>query len=368
MKKNLFKIMITALSIVLIIAAMPFAASAETSALGTESPYISAQFFDSNEEEVDGNALTAGERYTVNFVLSDISSVAIFNMTANFTNDISIVDVTSIAEVENSGFEYGGYKGDTDNNSFVIVISTVNNTTYTELDGDTVMVTLTVDVNTDGDFADFFDLSTSRNHTFIIANLEEGNEAAYVYKDLEQTATDYPFLDFDMSPSSNIVVSGEVRISTSLDCTQYSSKGIEGVIVAAGDFGSAGYKSASDLPDATAYTTTDSNGAFTLEVPSGTTAITVLGESTINRVVTLDASSTGSVGNIIPVVICDYNHDGSVDVTDMGAFLTSYYKTDNYSAFADFNVDDSVDVTDMGAFLVFYYKTDSFAYTTFNLN
>ena len=267
MKKTLFKIMITALSIVLIIAAMPYTALAEAVPLGEESPFISAQFLDSNDEEVDGNSLAAGERYTVNFVLSDISSVAIFNMTANFTNDISIVDVTSIAEVENSGFEYGGYKVDTDNNSFVIVISTVNNTTYTELDGDTVMVTLTVDVNTDGDFADFFDLSTSRNHTFIIANLEEGNEAAYVYKDLEQTATDYPFLDFDMSPSSSVTVTGAVKVSKDVRGDTYEVYSyVAGATVNAID----------SQGNVLATTTTDDEGKFSIAAPSDAVSLTIV--------------------------------------------------------------------------------------------
>ncbi|MBR1532250.1 MAG: hypothetical protein IJ643_09360 [Eubacterium sp.] len=318
MKKTLFKIMITALSIVLIIAAMPYTALAEAVPLGEESPFIKTQFLDSNDEEVDGNSLAAGQTYTVNFVLSDISSVAIFNMTANYTDDINITQVSSIADVENSGFEYGGYKKDEDNNAFVIVISTVNNTTYTELDGETVMVTLTVEVNTDGDFADFFDLSTDRNHTFIIANLEEGNEPAYVYKDLEQTTTDYPFLDYDMSPSSSVTVTGAVKVSKDVSGDTYEAYSyVAGATVDAVDA----------QGNVLATTTTDSEGKFSIAAPSDAVAITIVKYCVPERRVALSGSEVSDYP-VIPVVAIDYDSSGTFNAPDKAAFNTKFAEKD----------------------------------------
>jgi hypothetical protein len=310
MKKTLFKIMITALSIVLIIAAMPFSASAEAEALGNESPFISAQFFDSNSDEVDGNSLEANQTYTVNLVLSGISNVAIFNLTASFTDDISITEVSSIADVENSGFEYGGYKLDDDNNKFVIVISTVNNSTYTELNGDTVMVTLTVETATDGDFADFFEISTDRNHTFIIANFEEGNEAAYVYKDCTQTETDFPFLDFDMSPSSSVTVTGTVKVATEKTGTLYAEdSAVANATISAVDASS----------NVLASTTTDAEGKFSPVVPSGAVSLTISTYCVPERTITLSGDSVDNYP-IIPVIAVDYDESGSFGAGDKNLF------------------------------------------------
>ncbi|MBR3148594.1 MAG: carboxypeptidase regulatory-like domain-containing protein [Eubacterium sp.] len=352
--KNVLKIMIAALSIVLIIAAMPFTASAEAVALGNESPFISAQFLDSNGDEADGNNLAAGETYTVNLALDSISSVAIFNLTASFTDDIEITNVTSVADIENSGFEYGGYKVDTDNNQFVIVISTVNNNTYTELSGETVMVTLTVDVNTDGDFADFFEISTSRNHTFIIANFEEGNESSYVYKDLEQTSTDFPFLDFDMSPSSSITVTGTVKVATEVTGTNFSADSkVTGATIDVLD--------ANDAVVAT--TTTDSDGKFSVAVPSGGVAIRITKYCVNERIIALSGNEVTDYPNI-PVVAVDYSSNGAWDPTDKAQFAAGY-KSENPDM--DLSGNGSMDPTDKAIFKYFMQNGRTLAYGEFTL-
>ena len=331
--------MITALSVVLIIAAMPFTASAEAQPLGNESPFISAQFIDSADNEVDGNALIAGETYTVNLALSDISSVAIFNLTATLSEDITVTQVTSIADVENSGFEYGGYKLDTDNNKFVIVIATVNNTTYTEISGSTVMVTLKVEVNNDGDFADFFDISTSRDETFIIANLEEGNEASYVHTSCEATSTDFPYLDFDMSPSSNITVTGTVKVSQNETGTASTSKGVDNATVNAVD---------SD-GNVVATTTTASNGTFSFEVPANAAALEISKYCAPKRTVALSGNAVTDYP-VIPVIAVDYNSNGAFDAPDKAAFSTKFKSGDSD---AELNGNGALDATDKAIFKFF---------------
>ena len=353
MKKTLFRIMITALSIVLVFTAMPFTASAEAVPLGEESPFISATFRDSLGEEADGNNLAANQTYTVDLAVRDISSIAIFNLTANYEN-ITITEVTSIAEVENSGFEYGGYKIDTDNNRFVIVISTVNNTTYTELSGETVMVTLTIETATDGDFADFFDISTDRNHTFIIANFEEGNEAAYVYKDCEQTATDFPFLDYDMSPSSSITVTGTVKVATDVTGTNFAADShVIGATV--------------DVLDASgnvvATATTDDEGAFSVTVPSGGVSLAISKYCVNERTITLSGNEVTNYPNI-PVVAIDYNSNGAWDATD-NAMFNSGHKANNMDM--DLSGNGSMDATDVAIFNSYMKAGKKLAYTDFVL-
>jgi hypothetical protein len=337
--KNLLKIMITALSVVLIIAAMPLTASAEAQALGNESPFISAKFYDSNDNEVDGNALTANETYTANLVLSDISSVAIFNLTASFTDDITITNITSIAEVEDSGFEYGGYKIDTDNNTFVIVISTVSNTTYTDISGSTVMVTLSFEANTDGDFADFFTISTSRDDTFIIANFEEGNEAAYVYKDLTASATDFPYLDFDMSPSSKITVTGTVNVSMN----EFGTEAAPGVVANA----------TVDAVDANGTvvetTATDATGKFEMQVPADAVSLEIYNYRVPKRTITLSGNEVTDYPSI-PVVAVDYDSNNAFSSIDKGLFLSGY---DEENPDMDLDGNKSFSSIDKGIFMYF---------------
>ena len=331
--------MIAALSIVLIIAAMPFTASAEAVALGEESPFISAQFLDSTGAQADGNALVAGERYTVNLVLSEISNVAVFDLTAEFTDDIDIANVTSIADVENSGFEYGGYKIDEDNNKFVIVISTVNSD-YTELSGETVMVTLTVEVNNDGDFADFFQISTGRDYTFIIANLDEGNEKAYVYKDLPQTATDFPAIDFDMSPSSTYTVTGTVKVAKDVNGVTYEA------------FSKVGGASVTALDadgNAVATTTTAANGTFSLEAPSNAVALEINKYCVPKRTIILSGNAVDDYP-VIPVIATDFDGSGTANAADKAAFKTKYAAKD---ADSDFDGSGTPNAGDKATFKLF---------------
>ncbi|MBQ7202711.1 MAG: hypothetical protein IJS03_01700 [Eubacterium sp.] len=351
--KNLNRIIITALSIVLIITAMPFAASAEANTLGTESPYIKAVFTDSNGDEADGNSLEVG-RYTVNLELSGISSVAVFNFAADITDDISIQSVSSIAEIENSGFEYGGYKVDTDNNKFVIVISTVSKTESTAVTDGTVFVTLTVDVNTAGDFEDFFAASTNRDDTFIIADFRDGNESAYVYKTLEQTDTDFPFLDFDMSPdNSGYTVTGTVKVAKDEHGDSYAETSfVQNATINAID----------QSGETVATTTTANDGTFSLEVPNTAVSLKVVKYCVIERTITLSGNAVADYP-AIPVVAIDYNNSGGYDATDKGLFKSKYEADD---ADADLNGSGGADASDKGIFKLFNKDMD-YTYSDFTL-
>lgn len=89
--------------------------------------------------------------------------------------------------------------------------------------------------------------------------------------------------------------------------------------------------------------TSAEDGTFTAQVPLGTTELTIAGETTIDRTVTL--SGTANVADVvIPVVICDYNHD-----TDINVFDTIIYGgklEGDYYVYADLNADGDVNVFD----------------------
>ena len=100
--------------------------------------------------------------------------------------------------------------------------------------------------------------------------------------------------------------------------------------------------------------TTNSDGTFTVTVPAGTTELVFAGETTVDRTVTLsgDADVTGA---IVPVVICDYNHDGKINAFDKSTFLGAF--TGDYSLYCDFNGDGLINAFDKSYFLGFFGKT-----------
>ena len=100
--KKFTKAFITALSFILIISLMPFSAIAE-GGMGSESPFIQAVFTDGNGEEANGDALEEGN-YTVDITLSGMAAVSFFELTAEYTADITITDVSTIAD-DNEGFK-----------------------------------------------------------------------------------------------------------------------------------------------------------------------------------------------------------------------------------------------------------------------
>ncbi|MGN0527516.1 MAG: dockerin type I domain-containing protein [Eubacterium sp.] len=138
--------------------------------------------------------------------------------------------------------------------------------------------------------------------------------------------------------SDNITVSGTVMIATDPTGTEYTS-GLVGINIT--------------TEDGTVVATTAADGTFTAEVPVGTTTLILTGDTTIDRTVTLTGTADVT-GAVIPIVMCDYNKDGSVNGTDAAAF-SGYLK--EYYVYADFNVDSSVNGTDAAPFAGIVNKT-----------
>ena len=151
-------------------------------------------------------------------------------------------------------------------------------------------------------------------------------------------------MSVDVSPAqaSSITVSGNVRIANDITGGN-SAVGIAGVQI---------YNGNALLGES------QSGGAFSVEVPVGTTSLTFKGASTISRTVTLTGTAD-ITGAEIPIVICDYNNDSVINVADLGVFGIAY--SGSYNAFADFNGDKTVNVADLGSFGVFYNQTIAYA-------
>ncbi len=140
-----------------------------------------------------------------------------------------------------------------------------------------------------------------------------------------------------------ITVSGTINIATSLDGTQ-SSAGVSGIDI---------------LADGKVVGTSGSNGTFTVNVPVGTTELTIHRDKvTVDRTVTLSGNSDIS-GVKIPVAICDYNGDKLINSTDFMTFVSAY--TGEYNLYCDFNGDNFVNSVDYMTFVSFYKNTVDYA-------
>lgn len=134
--------------------------------------------------------------------------------------------------------------------------------------------------------------------------------------------------------ASTITVSGKITIAAD-------------TAGATGSFGLVGINVTT--ADGTVVATSAADGTFTAEVPVGTTELTITGDTTIDRTVTL-AGDVSVEGVNIPIVMCDYNKDKAVNSTDVSVYVkqigTSY-------VYADFNADGSVNSTDTSVFIRF---------------
>lgn len=136
--------------------------------------------------------------------------------------------------------------------------------------------------------------------------------------------------------SDTITVSGQVTIAKDANGKE-GTYGLAGVNV---------------LANGEVVATTDNDGNFSAEVPVGTTSLTISGDTTIDRTVTL-AGDVSVSGVNIPVVMCDYNKDTAVNAIDGGSFIN--YIGGNY-VYADFNKDGAVNGMDANALLAILGK------------
>ena len=330
--KKITKLFITALSFILIISLLPFSVLAE-GGMGSETPFIQAVFTDENGETAEGDFLTAGD-YTVDLTLSGIAAVSFFELTAEYTDDITITSVSTIGE--DKGFKCGGIKNE--DNSFVVILASTGENNTPISDGE-VMITMQVTVNNEGDFANFFVVDEDPELTFVGSSYEEGFKAAYVCLSVGATEDYYPYLSYDMSPDlsvKTITVTGTITISENSEGTS-GTYGIGGIKVYLGEEEVA--ESAAD-------------GSFTAIVPMGTTELTLKGETVVERTVTLSGESDIADANI-PVVVCDYMKDGAVDYRDVAIFVDFIDKPEAYNVYGDLMKDGAVDYRDVALFVDF---------------
>lgn len=327
---------------------LPIVSSAETGTLGTESPEIYCTF-SQDGELVDGNELTAGT-YDVSFVISGVKNLAVAQITADY--DDSMVTVASapsysISDDEAFPFHTIGYKNE---NATIITgfISGNDDCTAISSDGQ-VLTTISMTFASDCDAADYITVDQDPNHTFVQVDLNDSTSDQYALVDSYPgySGNLYP-MSCDVTPVITVeyTVNGQVMIATDTTGTN-TTVGIIGITVTVEKDGLI-----------IAQAVTDENGYYTLpDIPVGEYTITFSGSTTVDRTGTLVVSSEKAVYSIVTVdsvgiVICDYNKDAEINVTDKVVFSVAY--SGSYDIYCDFNGDSIVNASDKAVFGAFY--------------
>ena len=361
MKAASKKFFFVLLSTLLISMLVPVSASADNpnSTLGTETPYMYCTFIDAEGREVDGNSLESGD-YTVDVRVGEMENASILQFTAEYDSSvITDLDVTrTIADDAGSDVSLGGIKDE--NNILVVALASEDNNASALTDEFGTSIA-TMDISVDAgendaiDFEDVFSFSNDPDLTFLEADYADGYNDAYV-TDVNASATYNTYLmTADASPDF-LTVSGKVVIANALS-GENGTKGIGGISVY-------------DDVNFEAISTTAADGTFTVHVPRGTTELTlsnfgfVNGQhssvnkgNTVDRTINLGGKQSVESETPVPVIVCDYNGDGSVTGADYQIFsgsIDAVSGDSKYSVYYDLNADGSVSGADyqiMSAFI-----------------
>lgn len=360
LKKKVLPILLAC--IVVLLAAVPqISVFAEKGTLGTENPVWKASFLDSDGNAADGNSLLAGE-YTVNLNLYGMKTVSVLQISATYTDAVTVNSCKTIAQSKSALFR-DIIKKENDNEFDAVVAAYNSDSVITAVDiadGET-MVSLNITVNTPGDFANYFSLNTDPERTYIGADLGDGYDSAYTCVESAdvQAPSDrkyYPNITHDMSPDISVKiydVKGQITIATNLDGTE-------------GDHGIVGITASVAVGDKTVTATSDSQGYYTLSaLPEGTYTVTFSGSTTVDRTATLVVSADKADSNglitvsAVPICICDYVKNGDINIYDKGFFLSSL--NGDYNVYCDLIPNGQINTYDKGQFLIFLNHTIEYA-------
>lgn len=306
---------------------------------------IYCTYVDEAGNQVCGDDLEAGT-YDVSFYTNNVATISVIEITATY--DTEVVTINGVTDTIESMTSMG-----TVNNNGNFVIGYVADGDYTNVNAEAQHIaTASVTFNQACDADEYITVSDNPNLTFIVAdssNSNYDNEYALVNNEEfpEYTQGRLTKMYCDVSPAINgdgYDITGAIMIANTPagDASSFSAKGIT-VDVLDVD----GKVIATDV--------TDENGAYTLAgVPAGNGyKLSIHGDTTVDRMITLDVNDTTAQLPPIGIVICDYNKDGEITATDKSMFLSEIGGTYLY---ADFNGDGEVGATDKSIFLSFFMQ------------
>ncbi len=326
--------------------------TAFAAALGEETPEIYCTYSKDNEE-VDGNRLTAGT-YDVSFCVKGVESISTLQFTATYDSSVTI-DSSSLSLMSDNQVDVTSMGPVVDNAGGNLVLGFVSdNANYSSINPEgQVLATMSVTFATDCDASDVLVPSTNPHHTFNQVDYADSHADEYALVSNEEAADYngvlYP-MTCDITPSEGHNVTGSLVIAT-------DSNGNTNGLAPYGSYTIKVY----DTPDMemtepiktinTVYTekteNTEASNLFTIDaLPTGTYYVSISSDYALTRddiVITMGNENIDNV--VIPIIACDYNQDASITVADTGYVFTNMSK--DAPAF-DLNGDDFVTVADSG--------------------
>ncbi len=320
--------------------------------LGAETPEIYC-IYSKNNEEVDGNKLTAGT-YDVSFCIKNVESISTLQFTASYDSSVTI-DSKLLSLISDSQADITSMGPVIDNSNGNLVLGFVSdNANYSNINPEEqVLATMSVTFAADCDAADVFVTSVNPHHTFAQVNYEDGYANEYSLVSNEDAA-DYNGVLYpmacDITPSNG----------HSVNCSLISMKNNRGATDNNVPYGSYTIK-VYDTPDmeltepiktiTSVYTAktadTDASNLFTIDaLPVGTYYVSISSDYSLTRndiVITMGEEDINDV--TIPIISCDFYNDGDITVADVGEVYSMLSKD---SPAFDLNCDGDVTIVDVG--------------------
>lgn len=306
-----------------------------------DAPEFYCEYFDEQGNAVDGNSLTAGT-YNVDFYVKGFDTISVLEFTATY--DTSIVTVGQVSNLISSMSSMGTVTTD---GNLVFGFASKTGPVSVNADGER-LATFSLTFSADCDAADYITASDNPNLTFVVVDSTGDNydDEYALTESFEGYTGSLTLMSCDITPAFTAAgydITGRIMIAA--DATGTASEfGIVGITVDVLD----------SEGSAIATAVTDANGNYTLTgVPAGTYSVSVHGDTTVDRQVTLNVDSDKTVDNF-GIVICDYNKDTYLTGLDLSDFLGHY--GGDYYVYADLNADGNVTGLDLSDFLNVYGK------------
>ncbi len=324
--------------------------TAFAAALGEETPEIYCTYSKDNEE-VDGNRLTAGT-YDVSFCVKGVESISTLQFTATYDSSVTI-DSSSLSLMSDNQVDVTSMGPVVDNTGGNLVLGFVSdNANYSSINPDgQVLATMSVTFATDCDAADVLVPSTNPHHTFNQVDYADSHADEYALVSNEEAADYngvlYPMI-CDITPSNGHSVNGSLVIMK-------NSKGGTDNRVPYGIYTIKVYdtpemETAEPIKTITSVYTaktadTDASNLFTIDsLPQGTYYASITSDYALPRkdiVITMGNEDISGV--TIPIIACNFMVDTSITVADAGAIYQN-----KLGPVCDLNGDGQVTVADAG--------------------
>lgn len=330
---------------VLIFISIPFASYAQTGTLGQDSPEIYCTY-EQDGQIVDGNKLTAGT-YDVSFVLSGMSDLSVFEVTATYDTDQVTVEPAPLSLIsdDDSALDSMGYIL-SDGNIVFGFVSTKEDCSTVE--GEQIIATVKMTFASDCDAEDYITVSENPNLTFAQADYGDGYDDEYA---LVESYPDYVGelhpMTCDVTPGFGHSVKGNIVVMT-------NSNGETNGVAVYGEYKIDVYADAakSDLVTSvfSARSTNENNqivNEFIIDsLTDGTYYATISSQYAISRDIIIRVNGDDIVAQPIAIVACDFNTDG--DITAMDAGTVYVQAASGQAPYCDLNGDGDITAMDAG--------------------